>query len=107
MLDEVAIYDKALTIDRIGYFRHNRIVWAGAGALLGGDGIGGGRVEDGRASVFRSEAARAEWVDLIGEEPDEEAAGFTRRFEEAWRRDLGFIELDTALVVGPGFDPAR
>ncbi|HSJ97334.1 MAG TPA: DUF349 domain-containing protein, partial [Myxococcota bacterium] len=32
------------------------------------------------------EAARAEWVDLIGEEPDEEAAGFTRRFEDACAR---------------------
>lgn len=30
-----------------------------------------------------------------------------RRFEEAWRKDLGFVEIDKALVVGPGFDPAR
>ena len=29
----------------------------------------------------------------------------SRRFREAWQRDLGFASQDMALVVGPGFDP--
>ena len=52
----------------------------------------------GRALAYLRRALEARGRDLL--------ELHTRRFERAWRKDLGFVDLDTALVVGPAFDPA-
>ncbi len=31
----------------------------------------------------------------------------SKRFRDAWKSDLGYADLDMALVVGPGFDPVK